>query len=293
MKKLYLFIFIFSSFSVFSQIEGSWSLSPSAGALGVGPDSASTSWWTLDDAAVITRACLMDDSIVFNSDGTYDHYMNDTTWLESWQGVDEGCGEPIAPHDGGTFDYTFENGVLTVSGEGAHIGLAKVHNTGEDGMPENDQISYSVTFSGSDNEVMTVDINYQSGYWRYVYLKNGFTPPAAEEYTVTFNVHTDEITGSVSPDGIYIGGGFIGGNDALLLADADGDGIWSGSKVLPAAGGHFTILNGNCPDYSCKENIAGQPCADPDAYDDRTHLLGGFGQDTTLIYNTDHVLILL
>ena len=286
MKKLYLFIFIFSSFSVFSQIEGSWSLSPTAGCLGVGPDSANTSWWTLDADGVIARSCLIDDSIVFNSDGTYDHYMDESTWLEEWQGVEEGCGEPIAPHDGGmSFGYTFENGVLTVTGEGAHIGLAKVHNNGEDGMPENDQISYSVTFSGPESEIMTVDINYQAGYWRYVYLKNGFdspAPPVIEEFNVTFNVHTDSIAGSVSPDGIYIGGGFIGGNDALLLADIDGDGIWSGSKVLPAVGGNFTILNGNCLDWSCKENISEQPCANPDNYYDRNHLLGGFGQDTIL-----------
>jgi hypothetical protein len=286
MKKLYLFIFIFSSFSVFSQIEGSWSLMPTAGALGVGPVLASTEWWSLDSSGVNTRSCLMDDSIVFNSDGTYDHYMDGSTWLEPFQGMDpEGCGDPVQPHVGGNFNYIFNDGVLTVFGEGAHLGLAKVTNQSEDGIADGDSIVYSIAFSGNDNSVMTVDAQYPNGYWRYIYLKNGFDPPAPpviEEYTVTFNVHTDEIAGSVSSDGIYIGGGFIGGNDALLLADTDGDGIWTGSLDLVSTGGHFTILNGNCPDYSCKENIAGQPCADPDAYDDRTHLLGGFGQDTTL-----------
>ena len=81
---------------------------------------------------------------------------------------------------------------------------------------------------------------------------------------------------------IYIGGGFVGGNDALLLDDSDGDGVWSGSTSLPAAGGHFTILNGNCSDWSCKEDISGQPCADAGNYNDRNNLLGGFSQDTTL-----------
>ena len=51
---------------------------------------------------------------------------------------------------------------------------------------------------------------------------------------------------------------------------------------LPAAGGHFTILNGNCSDWSCKEDISGLPCADPGNYNDRNNLLGGFTQDTTL-----------
>jgi hypothetical protein len=107
-------------------------------------------------------------------------------------------------------------------------------------------------------------------------------PPPPPSYTVTFNVHTDLIAGNVSADGIYIGGGFVGGFDALLLDDSDGDGIWSGSTSLDAAGGHFTILNGNCSDYSCKEDISGQPCADALSYNDRNTLLGGFSQDTTL-----------
>ena len=60
------------------------------------------------------------------------------------------------------------------------------------------------------------------------------------------------------------------------------DGVWSGSTILDAAGGHFTILNGNCADWSCKEDISGQSCADVGNYNDRNNLLGGFSQDTTL-----------
>ena len=292
MKKIYTLILLSISISYSAQIEGSWSLNPSAGALGVGPDSASTNWWASDAAAVTTRDCLFDDSIVFNSNGTYDHYMGGSTWLESWQAGSpaEGCGIPIAPHIGGSHTYTYANGVLTVSGVGAHVGLAKVHNGGEDGMPANDQIAYYVTFSGASSEIMTVDISFPNaggtnglGWWRYVYLKNGAAPPPPPPaYTVTFNVHTDLIVGNVSPDGIFIGGGFVGGNNALGLDDSDGDGIWSGSMSLDAAGGHFTILNGNCSDWSCKEDISGQSCADANNFNDRNNLLGGFSQDTTL-----------
>ena len=292
MKKIYTLLLLSISISFSAQIEGSWSLNPAAGALAVGPDSASTAWWSSDAAAVTTRDCLFDDSIVFNSNGTYDHYMDGSTWLETWQAGSpaEGCGAPIAPHDGGSNTYTFANGVLTVSGAGAHVGLAKVHNGGEDGAPVNDQIAYHVTFSGSSSEIMTIDISFPNaggtnglGWWRYIYLKNGAAPPPPPPaHTVTFNVHTDLIAGNVSADGIYIGGGFVGGNDALLLDDSDGDGIWSGSTSLDAAGGHFTILNGNCSDWSCKEDIAGQPCADANNYNDRNNLLGGFSQDTTL-----------
>jgi hypothetical protein len=292
MKKTYTFILTILTLGFNAQIEGSWSLNPAAGALGVGPDSANTSWWSSDAGAVTTRDCLFDDSIVFSSNGTYEHYMDGSTWLESWQAgaPAEGCGTPIAPHDGGSNTYTFSNGILTVSGPGAHVGLAKVHNGGEDGAPVNDQITYHVSFSGSSSEIMTVDISFPNaggtnglGWWRYVYLKNGAAPPPPPpSYTVTFNVHTDLIAGNVSTDGIYIGGGFVGGNDALLLDDSDGDGVWSGSTTLDAAGGYFTILNGNCSDWSCKEDISGQPCADAANYNDRNNLLGGFSQDTTL-----------
>ena len=33
--------------------------------------------------------------------------------------------------------------------------------------------------------------------------------------------------------------------------------------------GNYTFLNGNCPDWSCKENLAGLPCSDPANFNDR------------------------
>ena len=184
----------------------------------------------------------------------------------------------------GSYTYVYTNNQLTVNGTGAHIGLPKVVNGGEisTGAPVPSSITYEITMS-SDGDTMTVEIDYSTGWWKFIYQKTSLpigAPPS--NYNVTFNVHTDLITGSVSADGIYIGGGFVGGNDALLLDDSDGDGVWSGSTSLPESGGHFTILNGNCSDWSCKEDISGQPCADPGNYNDRNNLLGGFSQDTTL-----------
>ena len=281
-----------SSTVVNTPLEGTWKLADIAGALQVGPDSASSSWWSSGANVPTDRNCLFDDSISFDANGNFMHYMDGSTWLESWQAgsPSEGCGTPIAPHNGGSHTYTYVNGVLTVSGPGAHVGLAKVHNGGEDGAPVNNQISYSVTFSGANSEMMTVDISFPNaggtnglGWWRFIYTKTNLPPPPPPpSYTVTFNVHTDLIAGNVSADGIYIGGGFVGGHDALLLGDSDGDGVWSGSTTLDAAGGHFTILNGNCSDWSCKEDISGQPCADAGNYNDRNTLLGGFNQDTTV-----------
>ena len=117
----------------------------------------------------------------------------------------------------------------------------------------------------------------------------GTPPPPPTAYNVTFEVHTDSLIArgdTVSSDGIYIGGGFVGGHDALLLSqtvNSDGKNVWTGTTSLNANGGWFTILNGNCSDYSCKENISGQSCADPSNFDDRNNLLAGFSQDTTIV----------
>ncbi len=288
MKKIYTLLFIAFALVSSAQVEGTWKLSQQAGALAVGPNQGDGSWWSNSTGDLTTRACLFDDSITFDASGNMMHYMDGSTWLEPWQGVaSEQCGTPVLPHDGsGTFTYTYANNQLTVNGLGAHIGLPKAINGGEISDPANaaQSIVYDISF-GANGE-MIADIQSAgggSGWWRFIYSKTSAAPPPPPTtYTVTFNVHTDSIAGNVSADGIYIGGGFVGGNDALLLDDSDGDGIWSGSISLPAAGGHFTILNGNCSDWSCKEDISGQPCADPGNYNDRNNLLGGFTQDTTL-----------
>jgi len=288
MKKIYTLLFIAFALVSSAQVEGTWKLSQQAGALAVGPNQGDGPWWSNSSGDLTTRACLFDDSITFDASGNMMHYMDGSTWLEPWQGVaSEQCGTPVAPHDGsGTFTYTYANNQLTVIGTGAHIGLPKAINGGEISDPANaaQSIVYDISF-GANGE-MIADIQSAgggSGWWRFIYSKTSAAPPPPPTtYTVTFNVHTDLIAGNVSADGIYIGGGFVGGNDALLLDDSDGDGVWSGSISLPAAGGHFTILNGNCSDWSCKEDISGQPCADPGNYNDRNNLLGGFTQDTTL-----------
>ena len=63
--------------------------------------------------------------------------MGNSTWLETWQGDFEGCGLPVAPHDGSnpaTYVYNANAGTLTLSGVGAHIGFPRVTNQGEIGL---------------------------------------------------------------------------------------------------------------------------------------------------------------
>ncbi|MAW83057.1 MAG: hypothetical protein CL832_01175 [Crocinitomicaceae bacterium] len=286
MKKIYTLLFIAFALVSSAQIEGTWKLAQIPAALAVGPSQTDYGWWSNSSTDLTTRACLFDDSVTFDANGNFMQYMDGNTWLEPFQGVaSEQCGAPVAPHDGsGTYTYSYTGTQLTVNGTGAHMGLPKVVNGGEisTGAPVPTSITYESTLS-TNGDTLTLEIDYAVGWWKFVYQKTSLTPaPPAPTHTVTFNVHTDLIAGNVSADGIYIGGGFVGGNDALLLDDSDGDGVWSGSMSLDAAGGHFTILNGNCSDWSCKEDISGQPCADAGNYNDRNNLLGGFSQDTTL-----------
>ena len=286
MKTIYTLLFILITFSFSAQIEGTWRLAQIPGALAVGPSQTDYSWWSSSATDIISRNCLFDDSITFNVNGDFIHYMDGDTWLEPFQGVSsEQCGVPVAPHDGaGSNTYSFLNNQLTVYGTGAHIGLAKVVNLGEisTGSPVPMAITYEISMS-SDGDTMTVEIDYATGWWKFIYQKTSLPVGSLPtNYDVTFNVSTDIINGNVSTDGIYVGGGFIGGHDALLLDDSDGDGVWSGTVSLPESGGHFTLLNGNCSDWSCKEDISGQSCDDPTNYNDRNNLLGGFSQDTTL-----------
>jgi hypothetical protein len=98
---------------------------------------------------------------------------------------------------------------------------------------------------------------------------------------ITIELNT-ELIDVIDPSGIYIAGGsgfgFPGDNPLL---DLDGDGIYTGVFKRPAGfTSHYTFLNGNCGDWSCKENIAGKPCADPSNYNDR--LMPPVNSDTTI-----------
>lgn len=86
----------------------------------------------------------------------------------------------------------------------------------------------------------------------------------------------------VSGQGLFIaGGGNFGNPGDFPLTDADGDGVWTITLNRPRGfTSYYTFTNGACPDYSCKENIAGQDCANPNNFNDR--LMGPIQQDTII-----------
>ncbi|MEL0296250.1 MAG: hypothetical protein VW971_08795, partial [Cryomorphaceae bacterium] len=106
---------------------------------------------------------------------------------------------------------------------------------------------------------------------------------AQTNYVVTFKVNTANIT--VGSNGLYLGGGVIGGANAVQLSDPDGNGVYEGTDTLSGAGGgNFIFLNSPSwsGDWGTKENLAGLSCADANNYNDR--ILPSFTQDTTLLF---------
>ena len=94
-------------------------------------------------------------------------------------------------------------------------------------------------------------------------------PPPSVFYDVTFNVNMQNE--DVSADGVYLAGGVhFGWPGDNPMSDEDGDGIWSITVSLAeGTSGNYAFLNGNCGDWSCKEDLDGQDCADPANYNDR------------------------
>ena len=103
---------------------------------------------------------------------------------------------------------------------------------------------------------------------------------ALDMVSITFN-----LGGADAPNpaaGFFIaGGGNFGNPGDFELTDDDQDGIYSITIMRPEGFSSFyTFTNGACPDYSCKENIEGQDCANPDNFNDR--FLPAVAQDTVL-----------
>ncbi len=102
-----------------------------------------------------------------------------------------------------------------------------------------------------------------------------------ESVSITFNLGFSGTT--PSPDGIWLAAGtdFGAPGGEFRMNDDDSDGIYS-ITVERGIGFNtfYSFANGNCPDYSCKENINGQDCAISSNFDDRQ--LSAVTQDTTI-----------
>jgi hypothetical protein len=154
-------------------VVGNWKLASEAGALKVGPTYLSGDWWSIGAEDVATRACLFDDEYVFSSNGVFMNEQEGSTWIENWQGT-EGCGTPVAPHDGSalaTYVYNEAAATITITGTGAYLGLPKPFNGGELSTPADAPGSITYDIVSLDNNTMTLSLAYGAGFWTFKLVK--------------------------------------------------------------------------------------------------------------------------
>ena len=175
-------------------IKGTWQMT----FMGVGPSKGDVGWYSTKIDAN-TRGCLADDEFIFHGNGSFQNKMGTQTWLETWQTSVEGCGTPVAPHDGSKLGTWVDNknGTFTVYGKGNHVGLPKVYNGGEISNTADAKDSITYEFSMTGDSVMSVYCQIANGaYWQFDMVKTGIT--------FEFN-NTNMIAGNkLAPGEVYI-----------------------------------------------------------------------------------------
>jgi hypothetical protein len=155
-----------------SPISGTWYMAESDGSLGVGPAEFDVSWWSNDAGVTALRSCYFDDAFVFGDDGSFTNDVGADTWVEVWQGGDDSCAAPVAPHDGSipaTFSYDGDAQTLVITGQGSYIGLPKAVNGAEIGSPGDAPGSISYNAYLNDDGTMSVSVEVaDGGWWSYL-----------------------------------------------------------------------------------------------------------------------------
>ena len=198
-----------------------------------GENATGSIWWSSSQADVTTRACLFDDKFVMHSDGSFDNDMGTETWLEGWQGVSEGCGSPVAPHNNSndaSWVLNETDMTITLNGVGAYFALAKAVN-GAELASVDDVVPSSRTYDilSFDGNFMTLSIEVGGNYWTFNFVREDYDPFV----DVTFSVDMNEV--DTHPDGVYLAGGQFG-QDGLLMDDSDGDDMENHSRISNKSG---------------------------------------------------------
>jgi hypothetical protein len=161
------------------------------GGAGLGPSPGDGGWWNTDiDGVVETRACWFDDIYHFGDDGSFQNYLGDETWLETWQAAAEQCGAPVAPHDGSAaaaWEYDEDAGTLTLNGAGSHIGLPRTVNGGD--LPVvavPDSVIYDVLSVDGDRITVAIE-TIPDNWWTYTLERVNDTAALAGKWRLDTN----------------------------------------------------------------------------------------------------------
>lgn len=175
--------------------------------LASGPDFAEIFWPGSSNNG--QRPCLYDDSFTFNRDGSYVYNDAGTFWAEFgvFNGVDgcdtnttaescfdataenlvNECGDDVSAWGSGThsFEYNSSTGKITLSGNGAWIGIPKLATTGAVLVPESSVTFDAVLVPGGASGVDTLfaSFSYEGNFWPFTYVS--YSDPSQEPELVT------------------------------------------------------------------------------------------------------------
>jgi len=159
-------------------MEKVWKLAPEAGAMHVGPN-ANDVWWANSDTDVSDRACHFNDEYIFREDGTFEYDNKGDFWADSDgdgnvypadMGVGVGCHpssdwpSQYQAWDSGVHTFDIINDQLTVSGEGAWIGLYKT-GTSSDVLVPQQSVTYNILSINDTRMVLVAD--YGTQVWKF------------------------------------------------------------------------------------------------------------------------------
>jgi len=177
-----------------------WKLYREGSSMGVGPNADDArSWWALlNDGA---RPCVYFQTFTFNRDGSFVFDDNGLFWGEvavfSGTAVNEIAFEAIASNmvnkDGadvsawlsGTHQFTYDPAVgqVTLTGNGAWMGLPQLGTVAESLVPEASKTFNVVIEEMEGYDLLTVSYAYADLYWDFTYAS--YSDPSLEPDVVT------------------------------------------------------------------------------------------------------------
>lgn len=203
---------IIASVLLTGETSKDWRLIREGTAMGIGPDNTDyTLWWSLENDG--TRPCVFGQTWTFNADGTVTFDDGGFMWGEEGvfpEGIAGTCFEATAANmvnaDGtdvsawlsGThqFDYDPSAGTLTLSGEGAWIGLVKVTPNGDVNVPQQ-SVQYDISITEEDGyDLMVISVTGDGFYWQFNYVSydDWTNEPEVVSFMVDFDFTIEEYT---------------------------------------------------------------------------------------------------
>ena len=268
----------------------------------VGPESRTEIWWALGTGqAICERDCILDDTWVFDQNGTVTRTVGADYWGEYgvWSDETAGCidtsvsenwlsadGTDLSAWGDGIFNYTFstEDETLTLSGLGAYMGLAKVGSTAEYAVPQSEVVYkvIKVVDAEVDTLVLETTLDEIGGYWKFTFVSYDVASDEpempvcevvepADSAEVTFTLNFNDYTGAGNIPSVI--GNWNNWSSSQSMIDEDGDGIWSMTMTLANGDYEFKFAT----DANDQETLTeGSDCTlTTDIYTNRTLAVSG------------------